>query len=142
MHYSKSCFYNTALGLFILIIFPQTLKAVKKECETLRMIDTENSPEHALQAISKSKNKINELKFQYEECDFLTKSFVGEYQIEEKLTENMVALRENLEELELKMVEKENGLKEANYLKSFWKSVNNFNTELDEMVTILLNQLK
>ena len=103
------------------------------------MIDIKNSPEHARQAISKSQKKINELKFQYQECDFLTKRFVGEYQVEEELTENMIVLKESLEELKLTMEEKENGLKEANYLKSFWKSVNNFNTELEEMVTFLLN---
>ena len=103
------------------------------------MIDIKNSAEHARQAISKSQKKINELKFQYQECDFLTKRFVGEYQVEEELTENMIVLKESLEELKLTMEEKENGLKEANYLKSFWKSVNNFNTELEEMVTFLLN---
>lgn len=112
---------------------------MKKDCDTLGMINIENNPEHALQAISKSQKKINELKFQYEECDFLTKRFFGEYQMEEELTENMVVLKESLEQLRLKMKEKKNDLKEANYIKSFWKSVTNFNTELEEMVTILLN---
>ena len=112
---------------------------MKKECDTSGMIDIENSPEHALHAISKSQRKINELKFQYEECEFLTKRYFGENQMEEELTENMVVLKESLEELNIKMKEKKNDLKEANYFKSFWKSVTNFNTELEEMVTILLN---